>query len=274
MLESHLHSDNSFVTLTYAPENLVYSESTTLSTLVPKHPQDWLKRFRKSIEPLKIRYYLVGEYGDETQRPHYHVALFGHPTCLRGRTLRNPADRTQRPLWQQCCPVCHLVGNTWTHGDVDLGTLATDSAQYLAGYVTKKMTSKHDDRLYGRHPEFARMSLKPGIGADFMHEVASTLMQFNLEESEDDVPSSLRHGNRIMPLGRYLRGHLRTLVGKEKNAPQSTLDAIKNELQDLRLAARSDNANPSFKRKIIEAGDQKVRQIEAKLKIHKKGKPL
>lgn len=83
------------------------------------------------------------------------------------------------------------------------------------------MTSKDDVRLYGRHPEFARMSLKPGIGADFMHEVASSHMEFNLASREVDVPSTLRHGGRMLPLGPYLTRKLRTYVGMDPRNPLS-----------------------------------------------------
>lgn len=95
------------------------------------------------------------------------------------------------------------------------------------------MTRTDDMRLNGRWPEFSRMSLRPGIGHGMMHEVASTLMQFNLEHAEADVPVSLRHGKRLLPLGRYLRKTLRTMVGKEENAPEIVLELAKLELQDL-----------------------------------------
>lgn len=277
MLESNLRTDNAFLTLTYSDENLprldsssgTMSNTTALPTLNPKHLQDWLKRFRKAIEPSRIRYYAVGEYGDETERPHYHVAVFGYPSCLRGGTKRKYA--LSGPLqWSICCPTCRLVGETWGLGDVHLGNLVTESAQYLAGYVTKKMTSKYDDRLYGRHPEFARMSLRPGIGADFVHEVASSLLEFNLEESQADVPSALRHGSRLMPLGRYLRSRLRSTVGKSPNAPESTLQEIEAELYPLRIAAKTDPSATTLKQQIIKAADQQVRNIEAKQRIHRK----
>ena len=64
MLEAGQYKDNTFVTLTYSPEN-----EPDGSSLEPKHTQDWLKRFRKAIAPLRVRYYLVGEYGEQSWRP-------------------------------------------------------------------------------------------------------------------------------------------------------------------------------------------------------------
>jgi len=136
--EQRSHEFSSFATLTYADEHLPRGQ-----TVVPKHTQDWLKRLRDLLGPTRpIRYYLVGEYGDESQRPHYHAALFGL-SHLEHETL----------------------ARSWPMGHTLLGTLTKESAQYVAGYVTKKMTAPDDPRLNGRHPEFARMSLRPGIGA-------------------------------------------------------------------------------------------------------------
>lgn len=137
------------------------------------------------------------------------------------------------------------------------------------------MTRYDDPRLLGRHPEFARMSLKPGIGADMVDEVASTLMQFNLEDSaQGDVPSSLRHGTRMMPLGRYLTRRLRTRVGKEANAPQETISARALELLPMFKAARASKENPSAVFHLVEAAKSKVASQLARLKIRKQRKSL
>lgn len=263
MLESLQHGDNAFVTLTYDDEHLPFTPEG-LANLNPKHVQDWLKRIRKTWEPRKLRFYAVGEYGDVTERPHYHVALFGYPSCRFGFTSPNRDGK--------CCPQCDAVRSTWGHGNILVGTLEVNSAQYIAGYVTKKLTAKDDYRLQGRHPEFARMSLRPGIGADAMHDVASVLMQFNLEETQVDVPSSLRHGSRLLPLGRYLRRKLRQYVGKDEKTPQEVLDAMVEEMRPLRQAA-FDNSE-SFAQAIIKAADGKVARLEAKQRLNRKRKPL
>lgn len=267
MLESHLHTDNAFVTLTYADTHLPLTPEGR-STLRAKDAQDWLKRFRKRIEPLRIRYFLVGEYGDESFRPHYHVAVFGYPTCRFGKT-RYIDER-------KCCDQCELVRSTWGLGAVVLGTLEANSAQYISGYVTKKM-SRDDPRLSlleGRAPEFARMSLRPGIGADAMHEVASQLMSFNLDTSQADVPSALRHGKRLLPLGRYLRVKLRRLIGKDGKAPQIVRDEISKTLLPLLEASKVDKTDVSLRSQIVKSGNQKVLNMEARQRLFKKGKPL
>jgi len=254
-LEAAQYEDNCFVTLTYDDQNLPAKGS-----LVPKHSQDWLKRFRKLVEPVRIRYFLVGEYGDESQRPHYHAAIFNYPTCVYGQS---------RGWVSRCCERCELVRESWGFGKVFLGTLETHSAQYVAGYVTKKMTAKDDDRLNGRHPEFARMSLRPGIGRDALWEVASQLMHFNLENTEADVPSALRHGKRLLPLGRYLRRELRKMVGKSDATPEAVIKKLEEEMFPLRLAAASDADAPSVKSQVMLANKGALANLESRTRIFK-----
>lgn len=273
MLESFCHGDNAFVTLTYDDKHLPRVSEFGVPTLVPKHMQDWLKRLRLAVEPKRIRFYGVGEYGDGVapdfvERSHYHLVIFGLPTCFRGRTLRIPGTGL-RARWAECCDMCRLVGNTWGFGDVDLGTCTSDSASYCAEYTVKSMT-KHDDiRLNGRHPEFCRMSLRPGIGADFMWDVASELLHYAL-----DVPTSLAHGKGKKPLGRYLRGKLKMFTGREVNASVQELEKIAAEMLPLRLAARASSDAPGLKAHILAAGEGSYRQVMARELIFKKRKSL
>lgn len=271
MLETNLHEDNCFLTLTYEdPPKIVREGHDPLHTLMRKDYVDFLKRLRKKIEPLRFRYFVVGEYGDETFRPHYHAALFGFPGCLRGITRQK--FQSTRSDWANCCSICRMVGETWGLGDIQIGTLETASARYLAGYVTKKMTMRDDPRLEGREPEFARMSLRPGIGHDFMYEVASSFMLHNLEQTEGDVPSTLRHGESQLPLGRYLTKKLRNMVGRDEKAPQSTIDKIQEELQGVRQNAFDNSV--SFSSALAAHNKPLVASFKARQRIFKRGKAL
>jgi len=227
MLEAMQYSENAFVTLTYSDDRLPDGNS-----LCPDHMRDYVKRLRWKYAPHRFRFYGVGEYGETTERPHYHLALFGLPQCERGITR---VSRSGTP----CCSVCQLHIETWGFGQVYLGTLTDQSAAYVSGYVVKKMTSDDDPRLDGRHPEFARMSNRPGIGAGMMDDMASTLMENRLEDIED-VPNALRHGKRILPLGRYLTRRLRTRIGRDANTPETVLKAREEDMQALWLASTVD----------------------------------
>lgn len=270
MLETALQAENSFLTLTYSDDHLPKT-SKGLPTLDPTHLQLWLKRLRKEISPLLLRFYAVGEYS-ASGRPHYHVIIFGGlPPCKNIQTRTN--ERNQ-PIPLACCPSCALIQNTWCFysengskhslGLIYNGEVTQQSAAYTAGYVEKKLTAKDDHRLNGRHPEFMRCS--KGIGKGFLWDVASVLLEHDLENL-DDVPSQLRHGNRVMPLGRYLRSKLREMVGKDPKAPQATLDAIKEEMRPLRETAFENSR--SFKDEVIKAGNQRVLNMETKAAIFK-----
>lgn len=74
LVEEFKNSSALFVTLTYSDENLTYSRN--FPTLVKRDVQLFFKRFRKAHKKA-IKYYIVGEYGTRTLRPHYHAIIFG-----------------------------------------------------------------------------------------------------------------------------------------------------------------------------------------------------
>lgn len=241
MLEALQYTDNTFVTLTYDEKHLPKTDSG-VPTLLPKDLRNFFDRLRfhyGTVGHRGLRYYAVGEYGDETFRPHYHVALFNHPNCAYGMSVYSK-------LRVRCCPVCELVRKIWGKGHVYLGTLERNSAGYVASYVTKKMTKKDDERLGDRYPEFARMSLRPGIGADAMWEVADVLLKHGLD-SLVDVPKKLNQSRKGYPLDRYLVKKLRSYVGKDEKAPQEVIDEIAEELSSVYARAKNLTSAPGMR---------------------------
>lgn len=140
------------------------------------------------------------------------------------------------------------------------------------------MTAKDDARLRGRYPEFGRMS--QGLGGNFMQHVAESLKQFNLVEGGADVPSALRHGSRLLPLGRYLRRKLRKQVGLDEKTPQKVLDQLFEEMSPLRDLAQAisdetgERYGKTFKELVIKQADQAVLNMEARQKIFKSRRSL
>lgn len=267
MLEKELRSDNAFVTLTYAEETLPAGAS-----LNKKDYQNFLKRLRFAMGSHRLRYFICGEYGDQGGRPHYHAVLFGYPQCRNGNTKR---DLRGKPTPDKCCSVCRTLHSCWGLGLIDNGEITLASARYVSGYVTKKMTHRHHPWLNGRDPEFARMSLKPGLGYDMMFEVASTLMQFNCEAScEGDVPVTLAHGKTQMPLGRYLRAKLRLMSGLGDKVPEAVSRANTQKLHTLYKDALRDPSFVSIATHLSAMDDGAVANMEAKARIFKKRNSL
>lgn len=223
MLESMLYEHCAFIGLSYRDEDLSKNVDGVPS-LDPRHARGFVNSLRTRIYPERFRYFLVGEYGGETERPHLHVVLYGFRTCLRGGTLRYV--NTDRPNAAACCERCKLIYDVWGKGDVDLGTVTERSIHYVVGYTIKKMTGKDDFRLDGRHPEFHRQSNRPGIGFSAMSAVRDTMLAQGLHKTEIDVPSQLTFGTRTFPLARYLRNALREMLGREK---RSRIEEMINE---------------------------------------------
>lgn len=252
MLEASQHEHNTFLTLTYSDDKL-----PTDGSLYPEHLRDFFKRLRHLS---KFRYFAVGEYGDRTQRPHYHAALFGFVGCQWEQSRYSKMRST-------CCRRCSDVARIWGYGNVYLGSMEVASAKYLCGYVTKKMTNKDNPSLQGRHPEFARMSRFPGIGAGAMDDVASAVMYHKVMDNEDVTGDP-------QPFGRYLTQRLRERRGLDKAAPKSTLDKVREDVRNLQIAAKASEENPSIKGQFLSSKRQALRNFKSRRQIYGKGKSL
>lgn len=151
--------------------SLLTSGSSTRLTLKKRHAQLFLKRLRKDVNSRrglqgKIRYYMCGEYGEKLERPHYHLALFGEDFREDRYLWRVDKDK---PIYRS-----PTLERLWPHGNSEIGALETESAAYIASYVTKKVTGDLAHHHYRRTdengndywltPEFSLMSRRPGIG--------------------------------------------------------------------------------------------------------------
>jgi len=152
----------SFVSLSYDDDHLPPGGS-----LRPKDLQDFLKRVRHHVDGIK--YYAVGEYGEVTNRPHYHGIFFGV----------GPDD-------------VDVVRNDWGHGFVYFGTVTVKSINYVTAYINKKLYGKMAiDEYAGRVEPFARMS--KGLGLRW------------LKDNEDHVCQNVgvRKEGHVVPAPRY-----------------------------------------------------------------------
>lgn len=162
--ESKFHEQKAFLTLTYSDENLPPG-----ATLVKKHHQDFLKRLRKKHGG-KLRYFLCGEYGERTNRPHYHAIIFG----------TDFADRVPHSTGSQGDPIykSKILDEVWGLGHCYIGNVTPESCGYVARYIMKKVTGEQAEEhyqyvdvktgeIFHRQPEYINMSTRPGIGLDY-----------------------------------------------------------------------------------------------------------
>lgn len=153
--EAKMHSCSSFITLTYDDEHLPFGDDCP--TLVKRHFQLFMKRLRKALAPVKIRFFACGEYGTNTHRPHYHAIIFGYDFSV---------DRFQigfsgtYPLYSS-----PMLERLWGNGMVSVANVTFDTCAYVARYVLKKSYgTAGTERYQHQEPEFILCSRRPGIG--------------------------------------------------------------------------------------------------------------
>lgn len=190
ILESGEHDYSAFITLTYNDENLPKN-----LCVEKKAGQLFLKRLRNELAKQKrrFRYYFVGEYGEKSQRPHYHAILFGV----------SPTEG-------------ELIKKVWPFGYCHIGTAEQKSMSYASSYVVKKWTKKETPELNGRTPEFCLISKNPGLGANFASRTAKAYLtkpgQAALK-SRGWFETQFKHDGRKYPIARYIREKIQKELG-------------------------------------------------------------
>lgn len=193
--EAHVLSDNcSFITLTYNDDFIpLYG-----TLLYEEHWSTFLKRLRLELaeEGIKIRFYMVGEYGTKNLRPHYHAIIFGYSfpdkeflKVINGNIIYR--SKQLERLWT--VPRGKKYAGS-SLGYSSIGTVSFASAGYVARYSNKKQIGlpQYDnttgeiinDRYLRVDPvtgdsiivarERALMSNRPGIGKAWFDKFAMT----------------------------------------------------------------------------------------------------
>lgn len=237
--EASRHDFNAFLTLTFADDHLPSDWSVRVRDV-----QLFMKRLRKSLGDKPVRFFACGEYGDRYLRPHYHLVLFGH-------------DFPDKTPWRRSSSGFVLYRSAhleklWPYGLSEIGSVTTQSAGYVARYVTKKQTGPAAADTYFRvhpttgfpwsvRPEFVCMSTRPGIGSDWYQE-------FNADCFPSDFV--IVDGQK-KPIPRYYakkleasspRAHLAVKADRKEAAAQHTDEQTtrrlltKRDSQDLRAA--------------------------------------
>lgn len=155
--EAQLYDNNCFATLTYDNDHLPQGGS-----LQPEDFVLFMKRLRKAKGP-GIRFFQCGEYGEQLQRPHHHALLFN---CHFPDATRRAGSNSLFTSLQ--------LDNLWSHGLTTIGQITFESAAYVARYALKKITGPPAEAHYaGRHPEYATMSRRPGIGLFWLNKYSA-----------------------------------------------------------------------------------------------------
>lgn len=184
-----------FMTLTYGEvflgDRYLFGEHPPSSpngydSLSIRDTQLFMKRLRKHVKAkgfdVKLKYYLVGEYGTSRKRPHYHIIMFNLPQYYIERSLL-----MSEHIWQK---------GTVDHAPCNLATI-----NYVAGYVMQgRWTPEHCEEtglMDDRQPQFSNMSRGLGLGY---------LTHARYEYHVDGMVGWVRHpAGFITSMPRYLR---------------------------------------------------------------------
>lgn len=164
MHELETTEDATFATLTYNDRWLPSD-----GQLHKEDAQLFIKRLRARVAPVRIKYYLCGEYGALRGRPHYHAILYG-------------IDQRYQ----------NIIEKEWAMGFVTCRPVNERACRYVAKYVLKQALG--DIRRYrevtGRQEPYQCCSR--GLGLSWLMARADRIGSQGLS----------RHGRKI-PLPRY-----------------------------------------------------------------------
>lgn len=235
-----------FLTLTYADEYLHQSTKVNTETgevfrgisLYKRDMQNFIKRLRYHYPDMKIKYISAGEYGSQTQRPHYHLIVFGLP-LEQDQLKKVGMSPLNDPYWKH-----EKLAKIWNQGNVTIGRVTWESVAYVARYTLKKIKGR--DKLWynmqGMDEEFTTKS--QGIGNSYFYA--------NIEKiyKTDSVPiANKRSGALVRPpknFDRLLKDLDSDLFDtiKESRKESSTSQEI--------LMNRQTNLTPEERRRVSE----------------------
>lgn len=203
--EEKISSSSYFVTLTYSTDTVPITRNGFM-TLDKTDVQKFFKRLRKLQPDVKLRYYAVGEYGENNSRPHYHILLF---------------NLVSTEYIEQAWTV-----NNENFGYVHIGAVSSASIAYTCKYIDKGSKIPihvRDDRLR----EFSLMS--KGLGKNYLSAAVVDYHKMALDRNYCTQPS----GEKIaMP--RYYREKIWT--DNEKRQQRKLIDvAVKQSLSELEI---------------------------------------
>lgn len=161
-----------FITLTYRNEDLPYMPVPTAISYYDKtrfrvksyerrpcfsydHIKTFLRELRRDLPTDGLRFFITGEYGDSTSRPHYHGVLFF-------TSSQSLYIQSLHPSWSMTNCYKSFIQEHWTYGDCRWSKLpsaggpgifigSSHAGSYVSKYVCKCVSMRVELRNELRH---------------------------------------------------------------------------------------------------------------------------
>lgn len=165
--EALAHPTCLFVGLSYDDDNVPFVRGSGHLTLRREDYVHYFERLRYQLKKLHnatFRYYIIGEYGATTYRPHYHIQFFshaplGHPSCLYAQ------DQDSSYCLNVCALDCVVkcIRSAWPYGHVTSYPTTPEDIRYITLLHVTGLKPPFPDC----EPAFTSSSRRPGIGDSY-----------------------------------------------------------------------------------------------------------
>lgn len=134
------------------------------------------RRKKRASRRLHVGYYMCGEYGERTGRPHFHALLFGIDFSDKRLLKITKGHR----LYES-----ETLTKLWGMGHASVGDASFESARYISEYILKKWTGDKKNTYQVTDPvtgevveiqkEYNAMSKRPGVGSGYLRKYGDYL---------------------------------------------------------------------------------------------------
>lgn len=150
----------------YGIQNLKEDSTEVYQTLDKASIQKYIKRIRKENKMENMKYYFVGEYGTQTERPHYHAIIFNVEP--------------------------HLIKKKWNIGISQIDNVSQSSIHYVTKYIM------HNDKKQYEKKQRPFALISKGIG--------KTYVDLNKKYHKENLDELLVYkGGQKQVMPRYLK---------------------------------------------------------------------
>lgn len=182
--------------------------------------QKFMKRLRKALNPIKIKYFRIGEYGDAHKRPHYHCILLGTDFDFDRKEIEK--SKSGYPQYMS-----DTLTNCWAIGRATISEINSHTIGYTAGYSLKKYKYTQDKETYKNN--MVKVKHQKTI------EIDGIKKKITVEKWEYTYKPTMSYSNRAKMNAKWIRrnpqaienNYLTDEDGKKYRIPKSYIDNLK-----------------------------------------------